>query len=96
MSKPGNKAVDTTPKQIEERILVLAPTGKDSVMACRILDDAGLRTRACADMHEICSELKQGAGALLITDETLSIEEARIVSEKLRHAFELHVRSHDC
>jgi len=72
MSTSGNKAVTTTPTHIEERILVLAPTGKDSVMACRILDDVGLRTRACADMQEICSELKRGAGALLITDETLS------------------------
>jgi signal transduction histidine kinase/CheY-like chemotaxis protein len=56
----------------EERILVLAPTGRDTEMTRHILSGAGLSSLACAHIRTVCDELKKGAGVILITDETLS------------------------
>lgn len=64
-----------------ERILVLAPVGKDGPLTCRILREAGLSAISCASMEELCRELECGAGALVLTEEALEPDAIRSLVE---------------
>lgn len=52
-----------------ERILVLAPTGRDGSAACALLGHATLSATSCADINELRHELEAGAGAAVIAEE---------------------------
>jgi signal transduction histidine kinase len=56
----------------EERILVLAPTGRDAELVCTLLQGVGLICANCSTLESFHSALDDGAGALLITTEALS------------------------
>jgi signal transduction histidine kinase/CheY-like chemotaxis protein len=56
----------------DERLLVLAPTGRDGPLTCALLGKAGFSCHVCADMNELCDCLeKEGAAALVIAVEVL-------------------------
>ena len=69
--------------EASERILILAPVGRDAALAAQILARAGLFAHACADVSELCQALAEGAGALLLTQEALAPESARCLVEAL-------------
>ena len=52
-----------------ERILVLAPTGRDSRAACAIIHQAGLVAKSCSGIDDLRTELEAGAGAAVIAEE---------------------------
>jgi len=52
-----------------DRVLVLAPTGRDSKVACALLEQAGLRCATCSAIGELQRELESGAGAAVIAEE---------------------------
>jgi len=52
-----------------ERVLVLAPTGRDGAAASSLLEQAGMLCKACFDIDELQRELAAGAGAALVTEE---------------------------
>jgi signal transduction histidine kinase/ActR/RegA family two-component response regulator len=52
-----------------ERILVLAPTGRDGSAARTLLGNAALSATSCADIDELRHELEAGAGAAVIAEE---------------------------
>ena len=52
-----------------ERILVLAPTGRDASAACSLLEQAGLSARVCSGIHELRHGLEAGAGAAVVAEE---------------------------
>lgn len=56
------------------RVLVLAPTGRDAEVAGRILAAADIASQQCATVHDVCTQLEIGAGALIIAQEALSAE----------------------
>ena len=58
--------------EIDERVLMLAPTGRDGELMCTVLEDAGVRCRVCADMLDLCTSLHEGGAALLIAEEALA------------------------
>jgi PAS domain S-box-containing protein len=68
----------------DERILVLMPTGKDTARTLAALAPAGLAGVACRDLPEVCKELAIGAGALLLTEETILRDKAGLLSAALR------------
>ena len=55
-----------------DRLLVLAPTPRDAQISGEILSNAGLVAHTCGSMAELCQEIQAGAGAVLLTDSTLS------------------------
>ena len=55
----------------DERVLVLAPTGRDSALAASVLRDGGVRSVSCGSMTELCEEIRLGAGAILVAEEAL-------------------------
>jgi signal transduction histidine kinase/CheY-like chemotaxis protein len=60
------------PDPLEERILLLAPTGRDATLTCRILEEVGLVGVPCADEQALYRQLGRGAGAALVADEALT------------------------
>jgi len=57
---------------LERRVLVLAPTVRDAVNTSRVLGRAGIATAECVDVESLCTELAVGAGAVIVTEETLA------------------------
>lgn len=58
-------------ESLELRLLVCAPYGKDAVLACRALEQAGLHCHVCKTLTELVEELHRGAGAVLTVEEAL-------------------------
>jgi PAS domain S-box-containing protein len=58
----------------DQRILILAPTGRDAAMTARYLSEAGLRAEACEHVEGLCAEARTGAGMIFLTGEALTLE----------------------
>jgi signal transduction histidine kinase len=67
----------------EERILVLAPRGKDAVLAAGALQSAGLTTHICHDLDALTRELANGAGAVLIAEEAVPPDRIPVLVDAL-------------
>jgi signal transduction histidine kinase/CheY-like chemotaxis protein len=59
---------------LEERVLVLAPTGRDAVLACQLLATMEVPGVPCAGAAELFREMESGAGAVIVADEALQPE----------------------
>jgi PAS domain S-box-containing protein len=57
----------------EDRILVLAPIGRDAEIACGVLKGAGFPAQACRTLDEVVDEMADGVGVLLLAEEGLSV-----------------------
>src|SRR5579871_3183755 len=69
---------------LESRVLVLAPTGKDGANSRAVLGKAGIACAVCRDVSELCREIGAGVGAVLLTEEALSLDKASRLAEALR------------
>ena len=67
----------------EERILVLAPRGKDAILAHDALKAAGLSAHICPDLIVLARELTAGAGALLVAEEAIPPHRISLLTEAL-------------
>jgi signal transduction histidine kinase/ActR/RegA family two-component response regulator len=66
------------------RVLVLMPTRRDAERTAQLLAEAQVPSTVCADLTEMCRELRVGAGALLLTEEELARDAAGQLAESLR------------
>jgi signal transduction histidine kinase/ActR/RegA family two-component response regulator len=57
-----------------QRILILAPIGRDAELLCTHLQKGGMPCHVCSNMDEICAAIDEGAGALMFTEEALTPE----------------------
>ena len=55
-----------------ERILILAPRGRDGAVAAKLLQEAGQATLICDDVTQLCVELERGAAVAVITEEAFA------------------------
>jgi signal transduction histidine kinase/ActR/RegA family two-component response regulator len=70
---------DPVDRSSSERVLVLAPRGRDGAAACALLGQAGLAPQLCSDIDALRSELGTGAGAAVIAEEAfLGADPARL------------------
>jgi signal transduction histidine kinase/ActR/RegA family two-component response regulator len=58
--------------EVDARVLILAPTGRDSELMSAVLENAGVRCRQCEDVRDLCLSLDEGAAAILIAEEALA------------------------
>mgnify|MGYP003583352570 FL=1 len=65
--------MSASPTDLEFRVLLRTATSKDAQVASAVLERAQLHAHACADMAELTHELAQGAGALLVAEEVLTV-----------------------
>ena len=61
----------STPGQLSERAIILAPRGRDSQIALMILQEAGFPAIVTHDLAGMCRELISGAGLAIVADEAL-------------------------
>jgi two-component sensor histidine kinase len=54
-----------------ERVLILAPRGRDAPIAEGILRTSGIEASICLDLQALVGEIEQGAGFALLTEEAL-------------------------
>jgi signal transduction histidine kinase len=73
----NNLIAASTCSPTEQRILLLAPTGKDARLSQSFLAEAGLECTVCLDIAAMCAQLEAGAGSLVVTEEALTGEGMR-------------------
>lgn len=59
-------------QSFEDRVLIVAPMGNDAVNASEVLTKEGVENFICRDIPELCLFARQGTGALLLTQESLT------------------------
>jgi PAS domain S-box-containing protein len=69
-----------TANNAEERILVLAPRGRDAQVIAQVLAGSALNCTTCDDYAELMRELDLGAGAAVIAEEALLGADLAIMS----------------
>ena len=67
-----------------ERILILAPHGRDGEIASQLLQEAGWATLTCADLANLCLELGNGAAVAVIVEEVVATEDLACLAKWIR------------
>lgn len=62
----------SAPSEIDRRVLMLAPTGRDAELMCSVLHSASVECRVSEDMRALCMGVREGCAALLIAEEALA------------------------
>jgi signal transduction histidine kinase/CheY-like chemotaxis protein len=57
-----------------ELVLVYAPIGRDGELSAQILERAGVWTRTCVTLEDLCTALEAGAATAVVTEEALSTQ----------------------
>ena len=70
--------------QSSERVLILAPYGRDAEIASRLLQEAGWATLICADVASWCIELKTGAAFSVVVEEALMTGDLACLAEWIK------------
>lgn len=69
--------------ELEQRALVLAPTGRDAPLIVQSLLRGGIAAEAFGDAAQLVSEARQGVGMLVVAEEALSKVDARARLQQL-------------
>lgn len=57
---------------MNNRVLILAPRGRDAAIAADLLTRNGINACICATQQELVARLQEGAGAVLLTEEAIA------------------------
>ncbi|HEX4007189.1 MAG TPA: ATP-binding protein [Acidobacteriaceae bacterium] len=57
----------------DQRTIILAPTGKDSLLIAGLLERRSMPCHAAASIEEVCVEIGRGAGAAIVCEEALTV-----------------------
>ena len=68
---------------VSDRALILAPQGRDAMVAAAMLSEAGMRGDVIRDLEELVAELQAGAGFSVVTEEALAEGSLRELSDWL-------------
>jgi len=68
-----------------ERVLILAPIGRDATMSCAMLREAGFDAVVCEAIETLCGLVSDEAGALLVAEEALTPGALRLLVDTLDH-----------
>ncbi len=64
-------------------MLLLAPTGRDALLARRVLSEAGISAHICKNHEDLQWGIREGAGAVLVTEDGLSVTAVAELAEVL-------------
>ena len=62
---------------LSQHVLILAPQGRDALVAARILGEANLVSEICDNLQKLLRELTLGAGLALITEDSIRSADIR-------------------
>ena len=68
----------------EMRVMIAALTRKDASLTSGFLKEAGVASVICDTLDAVCVEMKNGAGALLLAEETVTSNEVQPLNALLR------------
>ncbi len=63
--------------------MILAPTGRDAALTASTLEKAGLKSRICGSLTELCQQIRLGAGAATIAQEALTPDSGQLFADAL-------------
>ena len=66
-----------------ERVLLLAPTGRDAELMAEALDQAGFMSTVFSGIGELCSGIHAGGGAAVIAEEALAGDASEVLQASL-------------
>ncbi len=69
---------------LDERILIFAPVGKDAPLTLDVLRRTDLKGCVCGTAHGLCVELQRGAAVIMLTEEALEDDGIDELMECLR------------
>jgi signal transduction histidine kinase len=64
-----------------ERAVILAPQGRDALVAASILREGGLTAETCSDLHNFIEKIADGSGVAVLTDDAIRNTDIRILAE---------------
>ena len=67
----------------EQRVLVLAPSGRDALLTRDLVESAGLHCTVCETLAQLCSAIEEGAALALIAEEVMTPAALARLSETL-------------
>jgi len=56
----------------ENKVYILAPTGRDASLVCSILERTGIEAEVCSKVEDLLKTVAEGAGAVLVAEEALT------------------------
>src|SRR4051812_17883910 len=59
-------------RPIDERVLVLAPIGRDGELTTAALSKAGMSAAHCPSVEDLCRCVEEGAGVVIVGEEALT------------------------
>ncbi|HKC25289.1 MAG TPA: hybrid sensor histidine kinase/response regulator, partial [Thermoanaerobaculia bacterium] len=69
--------------RLEERVLILAPGGRDAALAYSVLENAGFVCSVCASAEDLAVAIAEGAGLVLVAEEALGGSASTVVVDVL-------------
>ncbi len=69
--------------ELEQRIVIFAPVGKDARLIRQVLGRASLECHVCPQLGDVISELQQGAAALFVIEEAFNAEFLQALTDYL-------------
>lgn len=66
-----------------ERILILAPTGRDAALSCGVLAKSGIEAVAISNVAAICAGIRVGCAAVILAEEVLVPASMRLLEQVL-------------
>jgi len=70
-------------KSDPDRVIIIAPVGRDATAMAALLEGEGFQTEVCAGLTECCEKLSN-AGVLLLTEEALELPQVSSLLEALK------------
>ena len=74
---------DESAAELEERVLLLAPTKRDAAAAGQIFAAVGIVLTLCNDIAEVCREIERGAAVAIVPDEAILNDRERCLARLL-------------
>ena len=68
---------------VATRVAILTPTGSDASLAQRVLARHGIATEPCVNVDALCHWIREGVGAVLLTEEALGRMERQALLDTL-------------
>jgi signal transduction histidine kinase len=57
-----------------DRLLIVAPIGRDADLICSKLTAAGMTCEVCTNMQQVTARVADGVGAIMLTEEAMTVE----------------------
>ena len=72
--------MEGTSLPVEERVLVLAPTGRDADLTVEVLRQNDVLATPCRTIEQLCDGIRRGAAAAIVTEEAMTSDAVESVA----------------